>query len=497
MSYTLSGGRIDASESEFAEQAGLGAVQCQLCFINLDKFTIGQREEHYENHFKEEGPSEPQQPLKNETKRDRTTSTTSWKERSKGAFDSMNWKTRDSGFWHPGLSIPPPPSFTPAVIPLLKRALQRAIQRGKTRRAVVCDHRATHVASEMFDRTWGCGYRNFLMACALLMIQEKQPAYAMLLERHIPPSVRNLQRWLEEAWAAGFDPEGAKQLKKLVGTGKWIGTADLWVALAYKGIPAELVDFNLERQPNADIVVQWIMDYFEPKRQAAPTDVNSALMSSSPITSTDKMPLILQYNGHSQAIIGFEQLKDGSVNLLTLDPGRTPNKHLRQAALAEFGVTTPNTTAEGDDKHTQPAASYSNENGKQDHHHRSHTIKNLIHGSPLRKHGKRRAVEPPLDQRGKQRHVHGPSGATNVRSTSPSPTPKRGAALAPRGGSSTTVAQHETPQLDLSQTMRFFRKDAKQLNKKDSYQILYFPLTPPLTEAQRESRRAVYSTRIC
>lgn len=106
------------------------------------------------------------------------------------------------------------------VIPLLKRALRRSIDRGKTQRAVVCHHRAIHVSNEMFDRTWGCGcaihslklctisfppsYRNFLMACAILMVQEKQPAYAALLQRPlVPPSVRNLQRWIEEAWAAG------------------------------------------------------------------------------------------------------------------------------------------------------------------------------------------------------------------------------------------------------------------------------------------------------
>ena len=130
MSYTLAGGRLDASE------AGLGAngcaawssclcmslklatsqeaLQCQLCFINLDKFTIKQREEHYDNHFKDEGPSGTvsQQP-KDSFKRNRTTSSSSWKEKGKGALDSMNWKIRDSGFWHPGLPTPPPSCFTP------------------------------------------------------------------------------------------------------------------------------------------------------------------------------------------------------------------------------------------------------------------------------------------------------------------------------------------------------------------------------------------------
>ncbi|KAL1722600.1 peptidase family C78-domain-containing protein [Schizophyllum commune] len=383
----------------------------------------------------------------------------------------MNWKTRDSGFWHPGLPTPPPSSFTPGVIPLLKRALRRSIDRGKTQRAVVCHHRAIHVSNEMFDRTWGCGYRNFLMACAILMVQEKQPAYAALLQRPlVPPSVRNLQRWIEEAWAAGFDREGAQQLKKLVGTGKWIGTADLWVAFACRGIPAELVDFNLKNQPNADPVIRWIMQYFDPPNSPipAPTDVNTALMNSSPIVSTDKMPIILQYNGHSQTIVGYEQMRDGSVNLLTLDPGR---------------------------QQTGPA-------GSQDRHPHAHKIKDFIQHGSLRKHGKRRAPESPPNQRATQRHAGSANGENartgnaahhTVNETTPNgPTPTRGNALAPRGGASAPKQD-----LDWGQTMRFFRKYGKQLNKKDSYQILYFPLTPPLTEAEKLRRRVVYSTRIC
>ncbi|KAL1669330.1 peptidase family C78-domain-containing protein [Schizophyllum commune] len=383
----------------------------------------------------------------------------------------MNWKTRDSGFWHPGLPTPPPSSFTPGVIPLLKRALRRSIDRGKTQRAVVCHHRAIHVSNEMFDRTWGCGYRNFLMACAILMVQEKQPAYAALLQRPlVPPSVRNLQRWIEEAWAAGFDREGAQQLKKLVGTGKWIGTADLWVAFACRGIPAELVDFNLKNQPNADPVIRWIMQYFDPPNQPipVPTDVNTALMNPSPIISTDKMPIILQYNGHSQAIVGYEQMRDGSVNLLTLDPGR---------------------------EQTAPSDS-------QDRHPHAHKIKDFIQHGSLRNHGKRRAPESPPNQRAAQRHAgqasgdNAPSGNATHRTANGTnhtgPTPTRGNALAPRGGASAPKQD-----LDWGQTMRFFRKDGKQLNKKDSYQILYFPLTLPLTEAEKVRRRVVYSTRIC
>jgi len=87
-------------------------------------------------------------------------------------------------------------------------------------------------------------YRNFLMACSALMTQTQQPLYFPMLESPLPPSIRNLQSWIEAAWrdggtffflydptfaatrsSPGFDLEGQKELKRLVDTNKWIGTA--------------------------------------------------------------------------------------------------------------------------------------------------------------------------------------------------------------------------------------------------------------------------------
>ncbi|KAI0031575.1 hypothetical protein K488DRAFT_86697 [Vararia minispora EC-137] len=47
-------------------------------------------------------------------------------------------------------------------------------------------------------------YRNYMMACAVLMDQRFQNTYAALFEKHEPPSVRNLQSLIERAWEAGF-----------------------------------------------------------------------------------------------------------------------------------------------------------------------------------------------------------------------------------------------------------------------------------------------------
>ncbi len=145
------------------------------------------------------------------------------------------------------------------LVPLLKKALLKSHAKGTTQKAYLCSQQAVHIGSEFWDRGWGCGYvipftpalhhpivsaryRNFEMACAALMGQETQPLYFPLLDSPIPPGVRRLQQWIEDAWREGsfslttfhsyismppgYDEEGARQLhRKLVETTKWIGTA--------------------------------------------------------------------------------------------------------------------------------------------------------------------------------------------------------------------------------------------------------------------------------
>lgn len=146
------------------------------------------------------------------------------------------------------------------LVPLLASHLRKF---RSTQRAWLCSEEAVHIAIEPWDRGWGCGfvfiysehavkvmlnllyrYRNFLMACSALMTQTQQPMYFPLLDDPSPPGVRNLQKWIEDAWKQGwftynipawnvfnwpilgFDKAGARDLKnKLHETNKWIGTA--------------------------------------------------------------------------------------------------------------------------------------------------------------------------------------------------------------------------------------------------------------------------------
>ena len=71
-----------------------------------------------------------------------------------------------------------------------------------------------------------------------------------------------------------------------------------------------------------DLVIKWVVDYFTPKQTIdKPINIFESL-TNSPVTNTDKMPLILQHDGHSRTIIGYEIDGRGVTNLLTFDPAQ-------------------------------------------------------------------------------------------------------------------------------------------------------------------------------
>ncbi|KAL4074661.1 peptidase family C78-domain-containing protein [Scleroderma yunnanense] len=243
---------------------------------------------------------------------------------------------KEDQFWHPSHSDPPPTNYTPGILTILKGALKKSHAENNTARAVLCYERTTHISRELFDSGWGCGYRNFLMACAALMDQKIQPLYFCHLDAPLPPGVWNLQQWIEDAWKQGYDEIGAKELgHQLVGTKKFIGTGDIYVAFISRGISCRLVDFDLKRSTKGPrALTDWVVQYFsDPARKQG--SVHDVLRNASPVVATDKMPVILQYRGHSVTIIGFEVARSGEINLLVFDPSHIFAKKIRSAALTD------------------------------------------------------------------------------------------------------------------------------------------------------------------
>ncbi|KAK2467061.1 hypothetical protein APHAL10511_001319 [Amanita phalloides] len=317
------------SEVEILETTNSNSFLCQICFKDIDKLSEFQRQEHYETHFQTSNSGSGSGIVSTENPRNvgvEPKLRKAWRVR-------LPCNSENDVFWYSALSGPPPSNYTPGLVPLLKKGLHL---QGQTLRGVLCHPLTVHVHTEAWDRTWGCGYRNYLMMCSALLSQQTRPEYHTLI-RH--PGVRNLQRLIKEAWDAGFDPEGREQLKELVGTSKWIGTADLYVAFTFCGIPCELVEFDLtDTNTTTDSLVNWVVDRFSPTVRAK--DVNQALHRASAVTITDQMPLVLQHNGHSRTIIGYEA-KRGSTNLLVFDPSSRMDSKLRSTAI---GLSKPGDT---------------------------------------------------------------------------------------------------------------------------------------------------------
>ncbi|KAF9052718.1 peptidase family C78-domain-containing protein [Panaeolus papilionaceus] len=413
------------------------SIKCAFCNCELDFMTLEERESHYEAHFCEDqnvGVSSSAAAGQHSSSRIETgmqsvPKAITWQPRRKWPFP----KETDV-FWHPGMTDPPPKSCTPGLIPLLKSLLEKSHNKGKTRRAALCIDNAVLYSREPWDAGWGCGYRNFLMACAALMTQDQQPAYRSLLESPSSPSVRNLQRWIEDAWSEGFDPDGKKQLQRLVDTRKWIGTADLWVALTYRRIPSELVDFDL-KDKNHHKLIDWIVHYFTPNQSIKSMNAFESLQSSC-VTSTHKMPIILQHNGHSRTIVGYEVTNIGSINLLTFDPAYKPAEDLRKEVLSRL----------------------SGENAQAS----TSTVLNGTTMGQTHNSGQKR-------KRGDE---------NSPQKTGPS---KRRVSLWPS---------------DETSVLKAFRIQPFKVGKKNDYQVLYFPMTAPLTETQRLQSKEVRSIKV-
>jgi len=429
------------SAEEEANAAAADELRCMYCNYELGHLAHEERQSHYESHLNDDDQPDDQPQgtsfLYRDASDDEVTASSSSMRLSDffpshgPASSSQEPPPRENVFWHAGCDEPPPYNFSPGLINVLQKALQASHAKGTTRYARLCSPGVCHVATERWDMGWGCGYRNFLMACSSLLAPDGRPDYAQYLKADSAPGVRNLQRWIEDAWSQGFDGEGAAQLKhRLVGTRKWIGAGELYVAFTARGIPVRLVDF-----PNArpEVVQKWVLDYFNPPESRPRGNAFDTLHGANPVVVTERPPLVLQHAGHSRTIIGVEVNRQGAINLLLFDPSRRPSRELRDA-----GLDMPARPRQGG-------------------------------GSPLKR------VLAPLQKRRRGSDSEGEA-----------PDAKR-----PRADLPPIHAENPL------KVINFFRLNEYKLGRNSKYQILYFPLEPPLvSKDERLARRVVVSDRI-
>ena len=83
------------------------------------------------------------------------------------------------------------------------------------------------------------------MLCAHLLSLRDGRSAALFRGAGAVPDVRSLQAWVEAAWAAGFDPEGAAQLGGALQGGRtWVGATECAALLRSFGLRARVVDFR-------------------------------------------------------------------------------------------------------------------------------------------------------------------------------------------------------------------------------------------------------------
>ncbi|CEP03276.1 C2H2-type domain-containing protein [Plasmodiophora brassicae] len=215
--------------------------------------------------------------------------------------------------------------------------------------AVLCSRTTALVAG----RGQLCGYRNAQMLLSGMFGSPSFHAYIVARLDRIP-SVLRLQTLIEEAWAAGFDVDGAEQLQhRLVGTDKWIGTTEVVALLRSLGVRCNCVDVPYPR--SARLIFDFVEEHF------------GGLPDDGTVSVSEVAPLYLQHQGHSQTIIGIARERSGQRSLLLLDPAsdRAITRPLRLSAtgldrrqqwqmLQVVGVGWPSTEACERDKTIHP-----------------------------------------------------------------------------------------------------------------------------------------------
>lgn len=240
---------------------------------------------------------------------------------------------------------------------MLRRCLELESDSSKT---VLCGYIDHFQSTVPHDVGWGCGWRNIQMLSSHLIRQRQEARQSLYGGSGFVPNIESLQRWLELAWAKGFDTVGSDDFdQKVYGTRNWIGTTECAALLRSFGLRARIVDFSSRKTTRAygpmdmflskgkldlsssekesflsdkvkghQVLAQWIWNYF------SSSNVDK---SGNHVVLSEKSPLYFQHDGHSRTIVGIQAKphKNGmqQYNLLILDPGektRALEKSLRE-----------------------------------------------------------------------------------------------------------------------------------------------------------------------
>lgn len=129
---------------------------------------------------------------------------------------------------------------------MLRRCLELESQSSTT---VLCGYIDHFQSTVSHDVGWGCGWRNIQMLSSHLIRQRQEASEVLYGGSGFVPNIESLQRWLELAWAKGFDPPGSDDFdRKIYGKRNWIGTTECAALFRSFGLRARIVDFSSRKK---------------------------------------------------------------------------------------------------------------------------------------------------------------------------------------------------------------------------------------------------------
>jgi len=220
---------------------------------------------------------------------------------------------------------------------------------------------------------FSCGYRNMQMMLAAVVpllprhhsFYERPtiscPPYTLDAGFISLPNMKQLQQSMEQAWAAGFDPKGARFYgSRIVGKKTQIGALEVSYALLFLGMDCSVVQF-IKCPESRSQLGPFCAAYFSKRYHRNCHQCNSTgssgsvdiarhiLQNLSPHNGINaalpvcqchcSFPLYLQYEGHSVTVVGVETYakSDRVKNLLLFDPNISGSRLL--SALARNDIT--------------------------------------------------------------------------------------------------------------------------------------------------------------
>ncbi|KAI9837588.1 MAG: hypothetical protein M1819_007239 [Sarea resinae] len=190
------------------------------------------------------------------------------------------------------------------ILPVLA---QLCLKDDTVNQAYLCHPGVQHVTKMAREGSF-CGYRNIQMMISFM--QAANTTGSCPFGTRIP-TILNLQDGIEAAWDMGINSIGRIETGGIRGTRKYIGTPEVQALFGSLNIGCEARFFsNSGPQRAYDQLLVAVERYFVSFKTQPDTKVNKTLLP----------PIYFQTPGHSLTIVGIEQRKNDTSNLLVFDP---------------------------------------------------------------------------------------------------------------------------------------------------------------------------------